>query len=93
MAIEGHSKLKIQDVLQFQQGFKKVYFVENQKFITQVYMNKMNEELLAVMKTMINKFESYQSRFKNKTLRLCFSSQLEIYSIFYKIFGTEIFAS
>ncbi len=35
--LESKSKMKIEDILQLQQGMKKIYFVENQKIITQVY--------------------------------------------------------
>ena len=53
----------------------------------------MTEEVTNMLKVMMNKFEVYQSKFKNKTLRLCFSTQMEIFSIFFKIFGSEIFSS
>mmetsp|Transcript_17675 Transcript_17675/g.16920 ORF Transcript_17675/g.16920 Transcript_17675/m.16920 type:complete len:92 (+) Transcript_17675:443-718(+) len=85
--IEMESKLKIEDILQLPQGLKKVYFVENSKFITSVYSRRMQQELLEKLKEMSSLFETYQSKFQSKKLRLCFSTQAELFSIFFKIFG------
>ena len=38
----------------------------------------------------MNKLQVYSTKFKSKTLRLCFSSEQELFSIFYKIFGADL---
>jgi hypothetical protein len=45
------------------------------------------------LKMLEEKLLHYQDKFKSKTLRLCFSTQQELYSIFFKIFGSDVYSN
>ena len=83
---------QLEDVLQLARSPKRVYLVENQKVVTQVYATKLRSEVEEALGHMVRKLQDYQARFQSKTLRLCFSSQQELFSIFAKIFGQELLA-
>ena len=53
----------------------------------------MRRDVDLALKMLEEKLILYQDKFKSKTLRLCFSSQQELYSIFLKIFGIDVFAN
>jgi hypothetical protein len=40
---------------------------------------------------MLEALEGYQAKYERKTLRLCFSTEKELYSIFAKIFPANFF--
>jgi hypothetical protein len=43
---------------------------------------------MSTVTDMLSGILTYQAKFNRKTLRLCFSSQEELFSIFSKVFGT-----
>jgi hypothetical protein len=53
----------------------------------------MRRDVDLALKMLEEKLIQYQDKFKSKTLRLCFSTQLELYSIFLKIFGNDVFVN
>jgi hypothetical protein len=67
--------------------------IENAKVVTQVYSSKLRGEIIVSLGTIIKKLQDYQERYKNKTLRLCFSTEQELWTIYTKVFGNEVFSS
>jgi hypothetical protein len=67
--------------------------IENAKVVTHVYQSKLREDIISALTDNIRVLEGYQSQYLNKTLRLCFSSQKELYSIFTKIFGKPLLSN
>jgi chorismate mutase len=65
--------------------------IENAKVVTQVYQSKMREEISTAINKLLQAIAEYQTKYQNKVLRLCFSTQKELYQIFTKILGMEIF--
>ena len=82
----------LEDVLQLARSPKRAYLIENQKVVTQVYTAKLRHEVSEALVHMARKLQEYQAKFQSKTLRLCFSTQQELFSICLKIFGHDLLA-
>jgi hypothetical protein len=74
-----------------QQSGMRVYMTENVKVVTQVYSRQKRREIESGLKKMLESLEGYQAKYESKTLRLCFSTEKELYSIFAKIFPANFF--
>ncbi len=85
--------LRVSSIFQLHVSQKRVYMIENAKVVTQVYSSKLRGEIIAGLGTVIEKLQDYQERYQNKTLRLCFSNEQELWTIYTKVFGNEVFSS
>ena len=85
--------LKVSSIFQFHVSQKRLYMIENAKVVTQVYSSKLRGEIIVSLGTIIKKLQDYQERYQNKTLRLCFSTEQELWTIYTKVFGNEVFSS
>ncbi len=66
------------------------YIIENAKVITQVYKKRARDDIINGLKIISDTLDQYQQKYMNKTLRLCFSSESELYTILVKILGAEM---
>ncbi|TNV71424.1 hypothetical protein FGO68_gene17284 [Halteria grandinella] len=91
---KGKPLLNIDHMLNFQgpKSLKRIYMIENAKIVTQVYQNKMREDIVNGLNMLLTRLNEYQARYQSKVLRLCFSSQKELYQIFIKVFGRDPFS-
>lgn len=68
---------------------KRCYYLENQKVVTEVFKTQFKLDIKLKIDIMLAELSEYSRKFKSKTLRLCFSSEQELYSICTKIFSQE----
>lgn len=69
---------------------KRCYQLENCKVVTLIFKQQQRHDLKTKLGNLISELTEYSRKFSKKTLRLCFSTEQELFSICSKIFSQDL---